>query len=682
MSSNVLKIDISEQGEAVGSSVFKKKPKFSGTVVVPQSKKKKRLSGGNVNGVSVPATTQTIKVRVTHTHRHMFTSNKEPDCDSLERDGNHLIGVAQQIKDQKERGGLVANKGVDILKALDDLSTNLSNIDLQKTLTAKPVAAADDDEVEGAHTGLEYGHEPLFPNFQTDSWFDALNNRQEINETDFNALNSFFEKSQNEQAEVSQSNRATILNNTPLKNCRIKKHNLLVDLYDIAHRSFDAIAKLPTKADFTDARAFVRVDASRNGDPDFSMPYLERMRLCMDEDNNVWARVYKELQRHGNSYRSETSSICVAEKTELFVRCSDFRKEFFMPTPTSLACRKICGSYGIFTILENPNLFVLPNSGMWSQKMQQRFGKVNDGSYLEFIDFERARVRLVSSDPFITDPCWIIWNSCGDKIARCSETTMHNEVAKREAYMNSPNACFYESPMADFKNNCVCEKNGTIVLCSNAKHMTHIVDQQTCPVPGKRMGSDNMCVVASEVFGSATRERWILLRTICGTMPAGRHDELLVKTFLESLENDKNLCGLVPCLREFGVEDQSILRTGKVHDEKVVDRLGSRVRVQKKLPVDSHGRERFFLYDPMEMTLALLIFVEARMTAGWYNVWRVWVSCVQTHSFCCPFCSGPISESLYRFVVYNTMIPVLPVTMATMLEQFAQIVRCNRDLYR
>ena len=82
------------------------------------------------------------------------------------------------------------------------------------------------------------------------------------------------------------------------------------------------------------------------------------------------------------------------------------------------------------------------------------------------------------------------------------------------------------------------------------------------------------------------------------------------------------------------------------------------------------------------MTLALLLFVETRMTAGWFNVWRVWVTCIQTHCHCCPFCSSPLSESLYRFVVYNAMIPILPVTMATLIEQLALSIRCNRDMYR
>lgn len=650
MSANVLKIDISEQGEAI----FQQKSTQTKSVAVPPGKKKKRLSGRG--GVTVPETTQTIKVRVTHTHRHMFVPlvSNEAYEDNLEREGKHLIDVAQQIKTEKER------------------EKHASRVEEppQPAPAVKPRSADDDNDYE-----LEHGHEALFPTFVFDSLYDALNHRKDISGVSLDVIENVSEPPQ----QPTQSEKPTVLNNTPLNRCQIETSNLLVDLHDISRRSFKKIARLEAKNEFIEAREIVKVDQSRNADPDISAPYYNRMLSNMEEENNIWARVYKELQQSGNPARSVKPTLSVAEKTELFVRCSDFRKEFFLPKHSNVSSQKLCGSYSMFTILENPNLFVLPNSGMWGSPMQQRFGKLTDGSYLQFSDFERARVRVVSSDPFLSDACWYLWNSCGDKVARCAEATMHSEVEKRDTVVNCPNTSFYEQIV---ENSCVCAKNGTIVLCSNANHMKHMVGQQCAPVPGQRSGANNMCIVAAETFGAATRERWILLRTICGTMQGGRHDELLVRTFLEALESDKNLRELVPCLREFGVEDQSILQTGKPHDHKVVDRLGSRVRVQKKLPAESHGRERFYLYDPIEMTLALLLFVEARMTAGWFNVWRVWVSCVQTHCFSCPFCSGPMSESLYRFVVYNAMIPVLPVTMATMLEQFALTVRCNRDLYR
>lgn len=667
MSSNVLKLEVLETGEALGSSVFDKNSRSTtATVVIPQSKKKRRQSGEQ--RVVVPENTHTVKVRVTHTHRHTFSASKE-ELD-LEREGAELISMAKKIKDQKEQS-ILGENSANVLDALSALSKQLEKA---PNSTVEQKNDSDDDGL--AHNNLEYGHQPIFPVFE-DPWFDALNNHMPVeNSTVETELDAFIQQLN----AAPQPQQSTLLNNSPLKYCRISKKNLLVDVVGIAHRSFESIARLPTKRDFDEARVLVRVDGSKNANADGFYLHFDRMRLYMEEEGHQWARAYRKLHTSGNPCRSETGPLNVAEKTEMFVRCSEYRKHFFSPKQTLGCGQKLCGNYGMYTLLETPNLFVLPNSGVFGLSMQQVYGKPTGGPYGEFVDFERARLQLLSMDPFLSDSGWLLWSSCGNKVATCMETTMHNEVVKRDDVgAVSPNVQFYEKLLP---NNCICEQNGTIVLCSNSSHKTH-VNEQTCrPVPGKRLGSDNMCIVAADVFGPATRERWSVLRMVCGSMPSGRHDELLVKTFLNALEMDKHLCAVVPCLKEFGVDNQSLLRTGKEHDKKVIDRIGNRVRVQNNLPADSHGRERFYLYDPMEMTLALLLFVETRMTAGWFNVWRVWVTCIQTHCHCCPFCSSPLSESLYRFVVYNAMIPILPVTMATLIEQLALSIRCNRDMYR
>ena len=666
----------------------------------PTKKKKKKI-------IKVPSSTKHVKVTVTHEHRHSFVTNEFEDAEDAKarEDSKKIITEARRLEQQHESqlsriGISVPSSPAYEAKPEPEPTTNSEKIDeLQKlsdTLSAfqnpNQILSSifgeqkqsnnnnddDDDNNNNEEEELEYGSEPLFDAFVFDDTYERLNWHQNIVDDPKVQIKSVDQK---RRTPLTLPMKTLILNNMVLKSHCIENRKLLVSISDITRRSFDDISFLQSPSDIEDAKNFVRFEPSRIDPTD--REYTARIQNSIEEQSSSWARAYQALDRSGNTARVERSTMSVSEKAEVFVRSSSFRKAMFEPR-TNERGTVFSGQHGLLTMLETPNLFLLPTTAAWSKEMQVLFGKPTGGDYGEFVDFERCRFNVLNSDPLLADAGWMLWQSTSDRAAHCPvlQNDLHYELQER-GWLITANAKFFCHPAEDRQasSQCECAKNATIVLCGKKNHV-HSVHQKSAPQSAHRTGADNSCLVAADVFGAASRERWISLMVICGHLKSGRHGHLLTETFLKALDGDKHLCALTPCIREFAVDNPTLLRTGKPHDERKVQRIGGRERQINYLSYSSHGRERFCINDPLAMTLALLLFIECQMTAGWYNVWRVWVSLLQTHARCCPFCSSEISESLYRLVVYNVMLPVLPITMSTLLEQLAATLRCNKQLYR
>ena len=655
-------------------------------VTLPEEKKHKLQEGSNEQPrkkkrkkiLKLPPSTTSVKVTITHEHRHSFVSNDNDDEENKKviKESEQIISEARRIEqERKSQAAATAAEKPPAVADLQRLSETLALLnDPKQALTSvfEPETTTPNDNDEE----LEYGSEPLFDFSNFDETYERLNWHQNIVDNP----NVQVKPETKKKAHHTLPMKTLILNNTVIKGYSIENRKLLVSLTDIERRSFDTIRCLVDPADVSEAKTMVRCEPSRLDPTD--MDFVRRMQHAVQEESSCWARAHHDLDSSGNEARSTRSTLSVAEKTEMFVRCSDYRKEMFLPR-TNSANATFSGQYGLFTILESPNLFLLPNSAVWCPEMQSRLGKSVEGNYAEFVDFERCRLNLLHSGPFVGDSAWMLWQSAADRPAVCCETNpdRHYVLRSREL-QNTANAKFYCKPASqqDFAMSCECARNATVVLCAKKNHV-HSTNQKTFPVAGDRVGSDNACLVAADTFGASTRERWISLLVVCAALPSARHSSLLSETFLKALDDDKHLCALSPCIREFGVDDVVLMRTGKPHDKKIVQRVGNRERTLNNISYHSHAHERFHLHDPVAMTLALLLFVDCQMTAGWFNVWRVWVAMLQTHARCCPFCSNTLSESLYRLVVYNAMLPVLPLTMCTMLEQLAATLRCNKNMY-
>jgi len=479
-----------------------------------------------------------------------------------------------------------------------------------------------------------------------------------------------------------------IANNVGITSFAIENEADAIDIQHVLYTSFQPIVELDDEREHREARDFCSLDRARAFDFSHTFggsesAHLDRQRAAMAEESIDWAQAHRLLDRHGNAMRVANGPLWVGEKTERMVRCSRFRKHFFRPRV--VGANNYCGMRSALNMIEHPQYFLLPSSEMWSDEMRDAFAANDNGAFGEFVEYERARCQVMWSAPVVVDEPWQHWRLCADLVAKCHPRAfLHAEVVDRlgSDVEHSPNVRHFSGAgLADLDAECRCAFNGTVVLCCKPTHQ-HTVRPLCSPAAGQRAGADCQSVVAAEVFGPASRERWIKITDICSMFEQPRHSVLLVDTFLAAMEADRKMCQLLPCLLEFGVKEPHQFAVGKPHDPKLKSNAPPAAPSGHVLPHDSHGHERFAMYDPIQLTLALLLFVETRMTVGWFNAWRVWVAAVLAHCQCCPFCSNRFTSSLYRLVVYNALLPVLPVTMSVMLEQLAGKTRCNREQYR
>lgn len=478
-----------------------------------------------------------------------------------------------------------------------------------------------------------------------------------------------------------------VFNTTRSAEFRLLEAAQIVDIDEAVGNLFEPILKLHSPKDFEDARRACSVDSNALLDRFDSVEKFsdaQKRQYKSMEENGTWGRAYEELVSHGNAARDAEATLSVSEKVEALVVCSAMRKHYFTPRFSEKLGCYYAGGQSLSVLLETPMLFLLPTTAMWGPEMVAKFGHPERGPFGELVDFERTRYHLMTGFPFQSDNSWDLWKACGSCTARCqSSRGNHFELQEScpKAGHKTPCVSIYSTGLfgaATANASCTCARSGSVVLCSRATHRHTAHARTNNPVCGQRTGVDNQCIVAAGLFGAATRERWLLLLDLCGTLKRGRHPTELVDAFLEAVGNEPRLRALIPCLREFSYTDSSATKPCKTHGAPT----GNPPKFACQQGSESHAAERFYLYDPLALTLALLMFVESTMSVGWINVWRIWVAAVQCHANCCPFCSFALKESLYRVIVYNAMIPVLPVTMATMLEQLANSMHCNQAMYR
>jgi len=310
--------------------------------------------------------------------------------------------------------------------------------------------------------------------------------------------------------------------------------------------------------------------------------------------------------------------------------------------------------------------------------MMSMYSINTDYNYRELVEFEKTRVAILRSHPLISDVLYEIWNSISNKVATCN-ATKHAEITTRHSGLvtQTPNARFFDVSISDYE--CDCTFNGTIMLCPNPrhKHSSAPVKLATCD---QRGDADNQGIVSADVFGFSSRARWQLMLTMFESFDDMKHARLIVKTFIAAMETNDNMRKLLPCLLEFSMSSPLGHQLGKAGDKKQFDWDHS--GRHEFISFYSHARERFHLFDPIALTFALLLFIDARGTVGWMNAFRLWSAALIHHCNVCPHCASCLSSSLFRITVYQTLLPILPLTMANQIENLATKIRCNREHYR
>jgi len=642
--------------------------------------------------VGVPHATKTLHVVVEHTHKHvMDASSGSSDMAALiadattQHESRELIDEAKRLELQRRQASentagaaqpepLISAQQQQQQKDAQTAPTLLERLDALTSMLTEPAARAPNLD----RPTLDNNSDAIFPVFVDESgFFDEFNNNITSNlqpmrisrpapplvpgtsHTPHNTVNS----------------RQMIENNTMLERRKIPHHRLKLDVRALSHRVFGRLVENDTGEEFERMRRFCAIEKKYEDDVDTSRKRQLRRSMC--ESGTAWARAFTFLSEHGNAYGSKSGELMLSEKAERYVRSNKFRKHFFQPR--HVGSRVLSGDTWWLDMFETPMLFLKPTSALWSNESMRRFNTPENYAFRELVDFEKARFATLYRHPFSSDSVWPLWQSCVNKVSTCTSDE-HSELAPRlSTHMNhSPNVMFYDEASAAWR--CSCAHNGTVVLCGVACHK-HTLDPKRLCNAAERAGAENQSIIAAGVFGPATRARWQSLMIVCDALDSPMHSRLLVKTFIEAMQLDEHMTKLLPCLLEFSTKPRAGWTIGKQHDA-LIDFWNASNTRDRFVSADSHARERFDLFDPVAMTLALLLFVEATQTVGWQNAWRLWNNAMACHCNACPFCANQLSESFYRLVVYNAMLPVLPITMSAVIENLAQQTRCNREIFR
>ena len=659
--------------------------------------------------VGVPASTQTLHVVVRHEHTHTHVMESASAKNSRANDDDDNVEETMQQKreliDEATRrlqlqqppppppmpttapavDHVSSLTSDDVMQKLTDISNIISAQTKppapQTTIATSPRTAEKSQPssetlvpvAQPTRSYINNDDSALFPVFHDDTgMFDEFN----ASITSFLSppIVSAVSIATTMAREAQETSKEMIDNNTPLNRGSIPRPSLRINLKAIGDRTFDRLARLDTDEELHQRHLFCIYDQhvfSRSDDAD-----SHYWRFAMSEGNGIWRRVYNQLMRSGNKYRNEVSEMWLAEKIEKFVRSNSYRKAYF----ASHMCNNVAysGHTSALCMLERPAQFLAPTSALWSRASAMIY---HHYTFDEMIHFEKARVSVISNYPLLSDTAWEVWQSCANKVASCHAHS-HAELVTRLSVdeAHTPNVRFFDDSNAtDSTWSCTCAHNGSVVLCSDAthKHTTAPKRHADCE---QRSGADNQGVVNAGAFGAATRARWQTLLSVCDSFDEVRHSRLLAKTLVASMQIDAHMKKLLPCLLEFSVNSSEGHWRGKRDDRRIA--LFTASGREDYISADSHARERFYLYDPVALTLALLLFVDTRQTVGWLNAWRLWASIVQYHCDACPFCASRLSAALYRIVVYNALLPVLPLSIAVHIEQLAGKVRCRRERYQ
>jgi len=671
-----------------------------------------------------------VVVTVQHVHRHEFLGSA-PENIEVNRQADNLIRIAESMGPPPPPQQQQQRQSSDALRAVNTLAiaATFRNIgDTHHTTTTTTFANAQqlaaralrnapvfNDDVDGdVDLSRPAQRAPVFESsHDNDALFNDLNwaptGLPAEQRTTGRASRQVSAPARHEAvAAHNEFNLRTLRrNNGTLRTRSLGQKALRVDVRSLGRAHVSEINNLASDESLS-ARQLAAYwhtlarNSTRSTSPPRSTPTPPPMPPVLHPDDTSadrgrWRVIYETLRRVGNTSLvvvagadAFASTSSVSELAERHVRASRYRKAYFAPRQSATSTSShvwLSGSMSVLSMCENSSLFLLPNSAMWSAEMERTFRHVGNEDFDEFVRFERARHALLAQDPFATDVGWTAWRGAFACTALCRASTHAQCVERpRAAAESTPNVRYFEprealsssssSPPPPPSNECACAQNGTIVLCSRATHR-HTLRGRASPTPGQRACADNQCVVAARVFGAATRDRWQALCVLCEAfVPRAPHAPSLIRAFLNAMGADEHLAQLLPCLLEFGVDDADENRVGKEHD-RPDELLRGLVGREALLSGDSYARERFSLADPVQLTLALALFVEARMTAGWLNAWLLWSEVVRRHCEACPFCARALAASLQRLVVYNAMLPMLPLSMGLMLEELLARTRCD-----
>ena len=287
-----------------------------------------------------------------------------------------------------------------------------------------------------------------------------------------------------------------------------------------------------------------------------------------------------------------------------------------------------------------PSRYLLPEPGLfnplkWSVPNDFCRSSVPE----ELVRFERARdTQLHKSWLFICDRGWNVWRSKYDCIPACDVAAFDTSVShaavqwRGHKQENSIVNAVYMLPSTSDK--CTCTEKETVLLCQGDDHR-HCAEMM-------HSATEN-ALVAVSTFGRATNRRWHMILEVCSHQRQGTHGQQMFDVFKHCIDDIVQLKGISQCLSA----------------------------LCRETAAPKSCRQS----NPYHVTFALLVFIDARRTSNWLHAFCVWQRCVQLHCMRCAPCFLAISQSLWNFVVYNAMLPVLPYFMARRVEQFAKSIK-------
>jgi hypothetical protein len=301
----------------------------------------------------------------------------------------------------------------------------------------------------------------------------------------------------------------------------------------------------------------------------------------------------------------------------------------------------------------------------------------------------------------------------------CCTARLHVMVTERNdatQFNTTPNAVFYSKDNEALETGCVCPLKGAILMCNDLSHthsrcgwQTQINETHTDATNSfsfeRRVesidryrdrltfGSFNQNIVATNVFGEATRQVWDTLLRIACQFPTPPHSVALFNELDAELHADTTLTATRHCIDSFCYKTWQEARRGKAADRRMALLPTTIYFLKQKTRKNEYFEPRtvrdagyldanhpyywrFDATDANETTLGLLLFVEATGNSIWLDVWKRWCTLLCRHCWECRLCQTRLCEFLSSLVLLFELTPgVVATSYSSRLEQLLRRVK-------
>lgn len=252
-----------------------------------------------------------------------------------------------------------------------------------------------------------------------------------------------------------------------------------------------------------------------------------------------------------------------------------------------------------------------------------------------------------------------------------SYTGEHSEIKERTDFSRQPSSAYFTQsyPIVSGRDYvyCTCAENNTILMCNNLSHAhcvhsVHIRSRSTHQCMDRQVcGQDNQNIVATGTFGNDTRRRWAHLLSTSRSFDKPVHSIDLFNELERNMAIDEDLKGLRFCMASFSHRSRSEAVLGHPSDKTL-----SLLPVTKKsFPKANSVRDAMYMdsYHPHhdridarnanQVTMAILLFVEATGSSLWNRVWKIWRTLLLEHCDRCMSCKSACLEFMSLLCVMN-----------------------------